>query len=480
MCIRDRLLSAEDDRPPTTDDGQPATVAGDQPTVAVSPPAAVNASPIVSSPSPAVSGPSSVVSGPSSVVSGPSSVVLGSTTRDTPIEAVRFGDGPQKLLFVGGLTGGYAPSTEGVAQAAIIHFTAHPEAIPDNVTVYVIPLASPDTILAPGDFAGRLNGDGVDVNRNWDCEWTPDPVWADEIRPGGGGPAPFSEAESQALREFILSVSPAAVVAWHARANDGLVSPGGCGPAVLVSGEAADIYSRAAGYRLVVLGEAEPTITGDATNWLDSVGIPAVSVLLPSFTTVDWPSNLDGMTALIAAYAARPAATPLPSEVVLDLMAAAPDALSLETNTTPLPAACDIAPGDRWQATWQAARDRLGCPANQAHSSGGAFQYFARGNTIWRQDRDLIYVLYNNGAFAAYPDNSPEGWEESNVIKRGFGYLWRNEPTVQNGLGQPITEERAAGDFTIQDFDGGVIFTFDDDRRYTFVLFNDNGTWREE
>ena len=66
------------------------------------------------------------------------------------------------------------------------------------------------------------------------------------------------------------------------------------------------------------------------------------------------------------------------------------------------------------------------------------------------------------------------------MIKRGFGYLWRNEPTVQNGLGQPITEERAAGDFTIQDFDGGVIFTFDDDRRYTFVLFNDNGTWREE
>ena len=53
------------------------------------------------------------MSRPSSVVSGPSSVVLGSTTRDTPIEAVRFGDGPQKLLFVGGLTGGYAPNKRG-------------------------------------------------------------------------------------------------------------------------------------------------------------------------------------------------------------------------------------------------------------------------------------------------------------------------------------------------------------------------------
>ena len=416
----------------------------------------------------------------------PSAVVLGQTDRGTPIEGVRFGDGPQKLLFVGGLTGGYAPSTEGVAQAAITHFTAHPEAIPDNVTVYVIPLASPDTTLAPGLFAGRLNGDGVDVNRNWDCDWTPDPLWDDVPRPGSGGAAPFAAAETRALRDFILSESPAVVVIWYARANDGLVSPGGCGPEVLVSDEAATLYAQAAGYRQVNLGDVPgAVVNGDATNWLDSIGIPAISVLLPSFTTVDWPSNLDGITALIAAYAARPAATPLPPEVVLGLMAVAPDAAVLPqgitTATLPTPpAACDIEPGDGWRETWQAARDRLGCPANQAHSSGGAFQYFAGGKTIWRQDRDLIYVLYNDGAFAAYPDNSPEGWEESNVIKHGFGYLWRNEPTVHNGLGQPTTEERAAGDFTIQDFDGGVIFTFDDDRRYTFVLFNDNGTWREE
>lgn len=459
--------------PPAAEDESQLAASSDQPAPDSEQPSAAEGQP------PAAEG-QPPASAPDTVSGQPLPFVLGPTARGTPIEGLRFGNGPQKLLFVGGLTGGYATSTEGVARAAMDHFAAHPEAIPENVSVFIIPLASPDTITAHGDFAGRLNGNGVDINRNWDCEWAADTVWEGRLQPGSGGATPFSEVETRALRDFVLSESPAVVVVWHARANNGLVSPGGCGPAVLVSGEPADIFSRAAGYRLAVLGEVETTIPGDATNWLDSIGIPAVSVLLPSFNTVDWQSNLDGMLALINAYAARPPATPLPPETVLALMQ--PDPVSPDTLLPPLPAppaTCDLEPDARWRNVWESQRDRLGCATNQAHSSDGAFQYFAGGKTIWRQDRELIYVLYNDGSFASYPDNSPQGWEESNVIKHGFGYLWRNEQTVQDRLGQPTTEEGVANDFTVQDFGSGAVFTFVDDRRYTFVLFHDTGTWME-
>jgi hypothetical protein len=407
---------------------------------------------------------------------------LGQTARGTNIEAHRFGRGPQKLLFVGGLTGGYAPGTEDTARAAIAHFTAHPEAIPNEVTVLVVPLASPDTALAPGEFSGRLNANGVDINRNWDCEWSPDPVWESEVRPGAGGAAPFSEAESRLLRDFILSESPAAVVVWHARANDGLVSPGGCGPAVLFSAELAEIYGRAAGYRMEVLGEVRTAINGDMTNWLDANGIPALSVLLPSFSATDWPSTLDGITAVIDDYAARPAATPLPPEVVLSLMSDTAVPPGGGTSSPTLPPTCAIDADARWRDTlWAPYQDRLLCALGQAASPDSAYQYFQNGTAIWREDLDRIYILYSDGTFSTHRDDEgPTGYFYSDLLKGGFGYLWRNNAEVRGRLGDPRAAEANAPDFIIQDFQDGVLFYFYERGEHHYALFTGDGTWIEQ
>ena len=393
---------------------------------------------------------------------GPTAFTLGRTDRGTPIEGVRFGNGPQKLLFIGGITGGYAPSTEAVARAAMDYFTIRPEAIPDSMTVIIIPLASPDTRDDPGAFEGRLNANGVDLNRNWGCEWAADPSWSGQIRRGSGGSEPFSEAESRLLRDFILTESPAAAIFWYARANDGLVSPGGCGPAVLVSDDPAAIFAQASGYRSANFGDVPgAVVNGDATNWLDSIGIPAVSVLLPSFTTVDWENNLNGMLALIDAYAGRPATSGSPAPL-------------------PKPAtvtACSIAPAGRWSLS-TAQKDRLGCAGSQEHRTQAAFQYYDNGTAVWREDIDRVYVLYNNGGFAYFRgDAGPEGYFHSDLLKGAFGYLWNNNETVRTRLGQPITIEMVANDFTVQDFAGGVAFYFYDNGGYNFALFNDNSTW---
>jgi hypothetical protein len=80
--------------------------------------------------------------------------------------------------------------------------------IVDGWVTYVIPMVNPDGVEA-GKRArrgkeARRNGHGVDVNRNFDWHWST----AGSTSPGAWdyrGPAPFSEVESRAVRDFIRS-----------------------------------------------------------------------------------------------------------------------------------------------------------------------------------------------------------------------------------------------------------------------------------
>lgn len=225
---------------------------------------------------------------------GPETIELGRSGNGTPIEVVRFGAGSRIILFVGGLHAGYAPNSVALAQRAIAYFSQNPDEIPADVTLYIIPSLNPDTPYNPGQLEGRLNPRGVDLNRNWDCEWTPDAVVLSTPVPGSGGPAPFSEPEASSLRGFIEATRPQAVVVWTARASGGLVSPGVCPGVRQVSEPLADLYGLAAGYRI-----GEFTSAGDMMNWLDRQGIPTVAVFTPNFDDVDWGSNLAGMLAVL-------------------------------------------------------------------------------------------------------------------------------------------------------------------------------------
>lgn len=230
-------------------------------------------------------------------------LIVGRTALGTPIEAVRFGRGARAILFIGGMHAGFAPGTVALARQAVDHFTAHPEQIPSGASLYVIISASPDTAPAPGEQAGRLNSNGVDANRNWDCDWTRDARWRNEVISGSGGVAPFSEPEVAALADFIVGHDAAAVVFFEARAENGLVSAGNCGARPVVSQPLANIYGAAADYRVADFENiTDQVLNGDGTNWLDSEDIPAIAVLLPRYDTTDWAANLRGMQAVLKAY----------------------------------------------------------------------------------------------------------------------------------------------------------------------------------
>jgi predicted deacylase len=238
-------------------------------------------------------------------------ILLGHSVQQRPIMAYRFGNGPTRLVFVGGIHGGYEWNTILLAYAAVDYLQANPEVVPAAVTVYIITSANPDgQYLATGvegrfnaadvagdTFAGRFNANGVDLNRNWDCNWTPEALWRNE--PISGGPAPFSEPENRLLRDFLLQQQPAAVIFWHSAANG--VFAAGCPNLYRPSRQLAEIYGRAAGYPVYDFFTSY-AVTGDATDWLATQGIPAITVELISHQAIDWSKNRAGLTAVINHY----------------------------------------------------------------------------------------------------------------------------------------------------------------------------------
>lgn len=233
---------------------------------------------------------------------GPETLEIGRSVRGNALEAVRFGSGQKVVIFIGGLHAGFAPATVSLAERAIDYFTINLSEIPDTVTLFIIPNANPDSPYDPGNLSGRLNANSVDLNRNWECDWTQNAKWRGNTVPGSGGPSPFSEPETRAMRDFIAQQNPVAVVFWEARATNGLSSPGACGSRSLVSASLSQTYGLAAGYQVADFENlTNQELNGDGTNWLDSQRIPAIAILLPEYTSEDWFANLAGMRAVLQA-----------------------------------------------------------------------------------------------------------------------------------------------------------------------------------
>jgi hypothetical protein len=152
-----------------------------------------------------------------------------------------------------------------------------------------------DTVKAA--LPGRFNGNGVDLNRNWACDWQPTARWqTEEIKPGS---APFSEVETRLLRDFLTGPNTEAVVFWHSALPG--VFAGECGAPFPPAEALATVYAQAAGYPRP--GDFQPyDVTGEATNWLASRGIPAITVELTDHAGLDWPQNLAGVGAIMSNF----------------------------------------------------------------------------------------------------------------------------------------------------------------------------------
>lgn len=242
--------------------------------------------------------------------------VLGTSAGGNEIVAYHFGTGDTELLFVGGIHGGYSYNTTLLAYELIDHLTKNPKLIPENVTVTVVPTLNPDGLKAtvgtaerfaitavPKDeaklVAGRFNASGVDLNRNFDCQWKKEGTW--QNRTVSGGDEAFSEPEAKAIRSYVEQYEPAAVLVWYSAA--GGVYASNCENGVLPkTTELVNLYAKASGY--TAYNEFNYyEITGDMVNWLAKERIPAFSVLLTTHTATEWSKNRAGIEAMIKSFA---------------------------------------------------------------------------------------------------------------------------------------------------------------------------------
>jgi len=237
---------------------------------------------------------------------------IGTSVEGRPIESYTYGKGAKRLLFVGGIHGGYEWNSVLLAYTFIDYLEAHPELYGDTLSISVIPSLNPDgvfeVIKKEGRFAltdvpattppsgtGRFNAHAVDLNRNFDCKWKPESTWRSKVV--SAGTAPFSEPEAVALRDLVLAYTPASVVFWHSQSNAVYASE--CTRGILSETRAImNVYAKAAGYPAIDTFDAYP-VTGDAEGWLASIDVPAITVELKTHETIEWDKNLAGIKALI-------------------------------------------------------------------------------------------------------------------------------------------------------------------------------------
>jgi uncharacterized protein YxeA len=243
------------------------------------------------------------------------SAVIGKSIEGRDIIAYNFGNGDKKLLFVGGIHGGYSWNTVLVAYELIDYLKANPSIVPNNIKVTVIPVLNPDGLnkvtgtngrFSKADVSssqavrvsGRFNAHTVDLSRNFDCNWKSVGVW--QNKNVSGGSKVFSEPESLAIKSYIETDKPNAVVVWYSAAGGVYASSCDKGVSSQTS-TITNLYAKASGYPAYESFDFYET-TGDMVSWLAKNNIPAISVLLSTHEDVEWDKNRKGIESLFQHY----------------------------------------------------------------------------------------------------------------------------------------------------------------------------------
>lgn len=217
----------------------------------------------------------------------PERFIFGQSAGGRDLEAYRYGTGSYVIMLVGGIHAGFESNTIDLVSELRVHFQNNRDAIEPEITLIFVPVLNPDGQARGRVLAGRFNGNNVDLNRNWDCGWSPDAQFGQGIVDPGA--SAFSEPESTALGSLIQRVNPLAVIFYHSAANG--VFAGNCGENDADSDELAAIYGEASGYPYGSDFDEYP-VTGTAPGWVDSIGIPALDVELTSAQSNEFDRNL--------------------------------------------------------------------------------------------------------------------------------------------------------------------------------------------
>jgi LysM repeat protein len=234
---------------------------------------------------------------------------IGESVQGRPLLAYRLGHGSRQRALIGAIHGGYEWNTTVLLTTTLDYLSRHPEWIPPEVTLYILPLANPDGMAAGTDRVnGRMNARAVDLNRNWDYQWIMTATHG--TRPVSAGQYPFSEPETVALRDFIDDYQIQDVIFYHS-AFAAVFQ--GAGITTSQTVELAKLLAQATGYRYAPEGVPGQITTGDAIDWLTMQGVNAVEVELTTHQDIDWQQNLAGLQAFLKWELPEAASPPLES-----------------------------------------------------------------------------------------------------------------------------------------------------------------------
>ncbi len=231
---------------------------------------------------------------------GPRPTIIGFSLAGRPIEVYTFGAGEKEYLLVAGIHGGYEWNTIALANELITHINEHPEVIPTDTTLYIIRNLNPDGEARAHGVDGRVNNNGVDLNRNfpsenWTAEWDRDGCWI--YRPTTGGLYAGSEPETRTVMSFIKARTIEAMISYHSAALG--VFPGGV-PWEEPSKQLAKALSKSTRYPYPPI-DTGCEYTGTLADWAVENGVgAAVDMELRNHSDTDFDANLKALNVLLS------------------------------------------------------------------------------------------------------------------------------------------------------------------------------------
>lgn len=227
----------------------------------------------------------------------PWKLVIGFSVENRPLELYRFGSGPDHRLIIAGIHGGYEANTITLVRRLIAYLEEHPEAIPEGVSLFILPAMNPDGEARQHGVEGRANANGVDLNRNFPVNWQADYPRAGcwNYGPITPGPAPLSEPEASVVAGLLNVLRPTAMISYHSAALG--IFPGGTPPSEN-SKRLAQAVAAVAPYPYPPI-DTGCLYTGMLADYADSLGAAALDVELTNHRDVDFEINLRVMQVLL-------------------------------------------------------------------------------------------------------------------------------------------------------------------------------------
>jgi len=217
-------------------------------------------------------------------------VYIGKSIKGKPIYAYIFGSGDKTVLYTSGSHGNETQSIK-VLEKWVDYLENHPDVLPKGTRAIIVVVANPDGHLSKT----RMNANGTDLNRNWGTnDWRTDTWVRSTYYPHGGGLSPFSEPETQALKNLIIQYGVDTLIDYHCCISG--VFAGDDSPR---SNELVKIIQQKTGYEDSVWGDDEYLVTGSMTSWAaEKLGIPSVTVEVKN-TQYEYERNLEALKAVL-------------------------------------------------------------------------------------------------------------------------------------------------------------------------------------